>query len=1026
MITKKTSVLIALMIVSAISYGARVNLAGELGDLGSTSKMKSTYSRASVETENPYLGDSCLKQVAAGKGARVKRYIYFKDRFLPFQLKKSKVYTASAAVRTTGSVRARLSLGLYSKDKKYIKTLWSNYGFRPEWKRISIKFTAPQDGCYVVPIFYFDGKSDAVIFWDDFQFSEGYIKVKGGSKTENTLKKQIGNTENLKAGKNLLGSAGNFDSRANLNACYTRIAVVKDKPGQDESCLKVTSVGEGKKIRHCIYFKERFLPFEFNSGKYYTVSVLMRASGKAKGRLYVELYDKNKKYIKTICSGYGYKKEWRPIGVSFFPPKDICYAIPSIYIYAKGEDAVFLKKLNVSFQAKKQLIYLKKKADNKINISGIFDGASMPGLTSPKTIKAVISMKDPLNNKVVFTEEFPVKDMKLNADIDLNNYNWGIYRFTIKLLENSKEVYSKKLNYIPGIDLAWKDMDRFFKSVDSEVGVMVKEAKKVTPSKAENENGFVIFNRPEPRWIQPSSLPLKNEKVNAINRTAAPNDYIFITTAILPLKDLKNVSLSFKQDETVNAPQAKLGMLRYMPQQTNYSYRDKIPKYWILPEIIDDIKDSNLKQGRVQQYSLRLKVPANAKGNYKGNWIISVDGKNKASISILLKVLPVKLSQPEDLIMGIYIDPMRWYRNKKFTDEKISEELQDVREHGYNSLYLAIAPPIANVRFKDGYYKTDLKYFIHILKIAFKAGFDKHPYVIDPYAMERIMTPRVGLPAPKGKSYSPEYKKYVNQFFQQIKEATVKENYPEPIIHGVDEARSGEKLNQTIRTLKVAKENGFRTATTCTLDTFKRYPEFDKVIDFRIYGNPGFWDARTPKEAETARKAAEKSGDVYWSYGSGCYANFTAGSHSRNVRQDGCLSENRYLHGLFIHRAKLKAEWSWCFSRWRGDPMNDFDDPRRHRGEVKDQCIVYPTKNSTKNQDTLQWEALRQGWQDYRAIYTLEKILKERSDSKAKAIKTELDKKIKEIPWRNYTQYPSGKMEELRAWMLKKIYQLQK
>lgn len=835
-----------------------------------------------------------------------------------------------------------------------------------------------------------------------------------------------GSTKSPKAGKNLLGAMGDLGTKSVFKASYAKITTVYYNPAQGNSCLKVTSVGKGKKKKSYIYFKKRFLPFEFKSGKNYTISLFARTSGKARGCLRVELYDKNKKHIKTISSSYASKKEWSRLKVSFSPPKDICYAIPIMYVYANGTDAVFWDKLNVSLHARKQLFYLKKK-DDKINITGIFDYASLKKLTSKKNIKAAISLKTPLNDKVVFTKIFPIKDMKLDASIDLNNYNWGIYRFTVKLLENDKEVYRKKLNYIPGIDLAWKDMERFFKSVDSEVGVIVKEAKKISPTKAESKNGFVIFNRPEPRWIQPDSLPLKSEKVNTITRTAASGDYIFITTAILPLKDLQNVNLSFKQDEAASAPKVKLGMLRYMPQQTNYSYRDKIPKYWILPEIIDDIKSSDLKQGRVQQYSLRLKVPENAKGNYKGNWIISVDGKNKASIPVTLKVLPVKLSQPEDLVLGMYIDPMRWYRNKKFTDEKIFEELKDVKEHGFNSLYLAIAPPIASVKFKDGYYKTDLKYFLKTLNIAFKAGFNKHPYIIDPYAMERIMTPRIGLPAPKGRNYTPEYKKYVNQFFQQIKEATVKENYPEPLIHGVDEARSGKRLNETIRILKVAKENGFRTVTTCTSYTFKRYPEFDKVVDFRNYGNPGFWDSRTPEEAVTVRKATEKSGDIYWSYGSGCYANYNPpGAHVRNVRQDGCLTENRYLHGLFIHRAKTKAEWSWCFSRWRGDPMNDFDDPSKRKGEVKDQCIVYPTKNSTKNQDTLQWEALRQGWQDYRAIYTLEKILKERSDSKAKAIKTELDKKIKQIPWMNYTQYPSGKLEDLRAWMLEKIYQLQK
>jgi hypothetical protein len=47
-----------------------------------------------------------------------------------------------------------------------------------------------------------------------------------------------------------------------------------------------------------------------------------------------------------------------------------------------------------------------------------------------------------------------------------------------------------------------------------------------------------------------------------------------------------------------------------------------------------------------------------------------------------------------------------------------------------------------------------------------------------------------------------------------------------------------------------------------------------------------------------------------------------------------------------------------------------------------------------------------------------------RADARAEMIKVEMDKRIAEIPWQNYTQYPNERLDELREWVLARIYEL--
>ena len=120
-------------------------------------------------------------------------------------------------------------------------------------------------------------------------------------------------------------------------------------------------------------------------------------------------------------------------------------------------------------------------------------------------------------------------------------------------------------------------------------------------------------------------------------------------------------------------------------------------------------------------------------------------------------------------------------------------------------------------------------------------------------------------------------------------------------------------------------------------------------------------------------RKAQAQGNELWFYTVGI---FQRGSHP-NKTVDVPLIESRILHWL-NYRFGLKGYLHWGFNHWTDDP---FEDPGRHRG---DGWHVYPKQDGLLN--SLRWEQMRNGIQDYEYFWLLEK--------KIRAMKTQLSERL--------------------------------
>jgi hypothetical protein len=111
-----------------------------------------------------------------------------------------------------------------------------------------------------------------------------------------------------------------------------------------------------------------------------------------------------------------------------------------------------------------------------------------------------------------------------------------------------------------------------------------------------------------------------------------------------------------------------------------------------------------------------------------------------------------------------------------------------------------------------------------------------------------------------------------------------------------------------------------------------------------------------------AYEEARRRGNELWFYTVGI---FQKGSLP-NKTADVALIESRVMHWL-NYRYRAPGYLHWGYNAWTDDPVND---PGRHRG---DGWHVYPKRDGLLN--SLRWEQMRNGIQDYECLWLLENKL---------------------------------------------------
>ena len=381
------------------------------------------------------------------------------------------------------------------------------------------------------------------------------------------------------------------------------------------------------------------------------------------------------------------------------------------------------------------------------------------------------------------------------------------------------------------------------------------------------------------------------------------------------------------------------------------------------PDYLAEDSEVFLKKGDYKAVYLTIKIPRNAEaGDYNGTVTIKTD---KADISLPLSLRVYPLTLPDER----YLMVTEWFTTgnfKKFHDidasdsERFYEMLrlyaENMAEHRQNvfrvSLNLITCIQAANGSLKFDFSKFD-KWAdtfwdtgrMDLLETGFVArfgegGWSSREIVLrDFHAQMEFNGKRITVP---GKEFLP-------QFLPALENHLREKGWLEKTIFHI----ADEPSNHNVMSWREASEYVHRYAPELRrIDAIETTHCFDRLE---------IW---VPKLDHLATwhdvfKRAQNQGYELWFYTVGI---FQKGSYP-NKTVDVPLIESRILHWL-NYRFGLKGYLHWGFNRWTDDP---FAAPGTHRG---DGWHVYPKKDGLIN--SLRWEQMRNGIQDYEYLYMLE------------------------------------------------------
>ena len=474
----------------------------------------------------------------------------------------------------------------------------------------------------------------------------------------------------------------------------------------------------------------------------------------------------------------------------------------------------------------------------------------------------------------------------------------------------------------------------------------------------ESKQGYIVFSRNYMYNIFPASIPRREEINKPLKTFASLGEYEPISFAIRASKNLEKVKITVSKLENAdgsaipasNIDIQQVGMIR----KRSRFYRAR--EYMNVPLILEKRTSYSILKNVSTCFWATVKVPNKELpyGNYKGTIKISPANAPAYKLPLTLKVLPFKLEEPDNLYIAANdIATLNHLGSEDFLNEKF----RDMRAHGMTSITWWFEDFKLKLKFNKNKVKVvfDGKSSLEKVMNAYKnVGFPcKRIFVFMGRQLENI-TRRKG-----GKE---NFEKFYKQIIQQIIAEGKKRGWPQLILCPVDEAASHGDLPMAALMTKLTKEAGATTgATSLPLfprnDLEKKYvPQILKYADIL---NNGFslnnkWNKA---ELEDVFKRAKKLKKTLYSY------------NINNALQMPEMTSYRFSTGYFFLTIgkPIKGQCIYMYNYISDSPYNDLD------GIASDNMLVYPSDNALDRPGgpTVCWEAVREGVDDYKYIYTL-------------------------------------------------------
>ncbi|MGQ9730450.1 MAG: hypothetical protein ACUVX8_04180 [Candidatus Zipacnadales bacterium] len=479
---------------------------------------------------------------------------------------------------------------------------------------------------------------------------------------------------------------------------------------------------------------------------------------------------------------------------------------------------------------------------------------------------------------------------------------------------------------------------------------------------SDKKRGYLLHHRHYLEPVFPNTVPLEHTLNPELRAFASLGEYEPLTFTVWPLRELRGVMVKVSDlrngTATIPASQIDVRHVPYVLCRPNYTtlyiYR-RNPDYLLrVTEPLD------LPASENHRFWLTVHVPENATpGLYRGEITFSAEDVPSSKIPIRFRVLPIRLQDDPTKIYGIYYHhPLDRAASapdevsRTYWQRKAELEHRDMVEHGTRNITLSIWSPAAD---EEGKFNFNFDLLAEKLTLWEKYGF-KPPIVMSfnvGAIYRKYMKESYGNHLRTVKEPPPEFAAEVTAAVAEIERERKSRGWPEFLYYPIDEpSTSAQAVSFMVTVLKAVKAvQGVRTYVTAA-PTYEAFNPMRPLVD--VWCTKPFEPDRETVLADMAARGVE-----YW-----CYPN-----HINSENDHTPVAGARMTYGFGFWRSGFRTLIPWIYQSNTGNPWNYLDGPSMdffNRSEPDGTPIP-----------VAMWEAYREGWDDYRYIYTLTQLIEE-------------------------------------------------
>ncbi|HUL00226.1 MAG TPA: glycoside hydrolase domain-containing protein [Nitrospirota bacterium] len=473
-----------------------------------------------------------------------------------------------------------------------------------------------------------------------------------------------------------------------------------------------------------------------------------------------------------------------------------------------------------------------------------------------------------------------------------------------------------------------------------------KDILKIRPTKSDKAAGYMIYSRPSVDYVMSGSKPRDTEIIDALTVNTVRNKFQTINFVLYPLRKLGRVKIRVDgligHAGRISRQNIRIGVVEPIQDTLGLS-----PGYYrYLPSLIRPTDSAFLDGGDCCRFWLTVKIDHSVQpGVYKGHIAIMPQFGETRYLPLQVAVEPIDL---EDIPGKDYFMLMTYEFTEMAMPGSVREKekiycaaaniLKNYKEHGMTTL--AIHSPFVFMTHEDG--TPILDDIFATLTAARDQGFTR-PVIW--YMGHLIQTAKPKHPGSITGFQEEIHVARLHQLVQTVSEYAKKNQCPPVIFLPIDEPDDvsqdyyGKRQAETPLLLRTIAKSGAKTMLTV-----QKYDRF-KPVDYICSSNVN----------TQAVRGAHQQGSIFWAY------------NNELTTQCENPAYARYIYGYYTWNNNLDGMASWTFQ----NTQNANGMPLAKNAPGNDIFLAYPDPQAPL--PTLRWEAIRDGIDDHKLIYQLEK-----------------------------------------------------